>query len=185
VFVGLAAAERLPGRMAMYGFDVNASGNPVRDLWDRLSRVPGGRTLFSRAVGLMAPYTGTIRARVVALERGRAEVQMRDRRWVRNHLRSVHAIALANLAELTGNVAMAYAMPDDARFIVAGIDLDYVKKARGTITGRCECPVPETSERVEYRVPVTLHDPSGDVVVRATLRTLVGPKKVAPGGVAR
>lgn len=163
--------------MQLYAFDVNAAGNPIRDLWDRMSSVPGGRTLFSRAVGLMAPYTGTIRAKVVALERGRSEVRMADRWAVRNHLRSVHAVALANLAELTGNVALAYSMPDDARFIVAGMDLDYVKKARGTITGRCECPVPETNERHEYRVPVTLHDPSGDVVVRATLRTLVGPKR--------
>ena len=158
---------------------IDAQGNPIRDLWDRLRRVPGGRMVFSRLVGLAAPYTGTIGARVTALERGRSEVVMRDRRSIRNHLRSVHAVALANLAELTGNVAIAYSMPDDARFIVAGMELDYVKKARGTITGRCECPVPTTSERQEFRVPVTLHDAGGDVVVRATLRTLVGPKKAA------
>jgi acyl-coenzyme A thioesterase PaaI-like protein len=163
--------------MPKLAIDIEADGNPIRDLWNRLSRVPGGRTLFSRLVGMAAPYTGTIGAKVVELERGRAVVTMRDRRPVRNHLRSVHAVALANLAELTGNVALAYSMPDDARFIVAGMDLDYVKKARGTITGRCECPIPETADRVEYAVPVTLHDPSGDVVVRATLRTLVGPKK--------
>ena len=157
--------------------DLERSGNPVRDLWDRLSRVPGGRTVFSVLVGRAAPYTGTIRAKVVKLERGRSEVLMKDRPGLRNHLRSVHAVALANLVELTGNVALAYAMPDDARFIVAGMTLDYVKKARGPITGRCECPVPETAERVEYAVPVTLSDAGGDVVVRGTLRTLVGPKR--------
>lgn len=159
--------------------NIDAEGNPIRDLWDRLRRVPGGRTVFSRLVGIAAPYTATIGAKVTSLERGRSEVVMRDRRWVRNHLRSVHAIALANLAELTGNVAIAYSMPDDARFIVAGIELDYVKKARGPITGRCECPIPATSERQEFRVPVTLHDAGGEVVVRAVLRTLVGPKKRA------
>lgn len=163
--------------MAWLRIDLQGSGNPVRDLWDRLSRVPGGRSLFSALVGRAAPYTGTIRAKVVALERGRSEVVMKDRPAVRNHLRSVHAIALANLVELTGNVAVAYALPDDARFIVAGMTVDYVKKAKGTITGRCTCPVPETSARVEYAVPVTLHDATGDVVVRATLRTLVGPKR--------
>jgi acyl-coenzyme A thioesterase PaaI-like protein len=161
------------------GFDLNGPGNPVRDLWDRMARLPGGRRVFSRIVGLAAPYTGTIRARVTQLERGRSEVVMADRWAVRNHLRSVHAVALANLAELTGNVALAYSMPPDARFIVAGIDLSYVKKARGPITGRCDCPIPETSARSEYLVPVTLHDASGDVVVRATLRTLVGPKPAA------
>lgn len=165
---------------AIGAFDVNAPGNPLRDLWDRLHTVPGGRTVFSRLVGYMAPYTATIHAKVVALERGRSEVVMADRRGVRNHLRSVHAVALANLAELTGNVALAYTMPDTARFIVAGMDLDYVKKARGPITGRCECPVPSSDDRQEYRVPVTLHDAAGDIVVRATLRTLVGPKKPTP-----
>ena len=150
--------------------------NLVRDLWDRMSPMPGGARVFSKLVGRMAPYTGTIRAHIVQLERGHGRVQMKDRPGLRNHLRSVHAVALANLVELTGNVVLAYSMPDDARFIVAGMELDYVKKSRGTIEGRCDCPVPETNERKEYRVPVTLHDATGDVVVRGWLRTLVGPK---------
>lgn len=150
--------------------------NLVRDLWDRLSPLPGGKRVFSKLVGRAAPYTGSIRPRVVQLERGHSRVRMKDRPWLRNHLRSVHAVALANLAEVTGNVALVYSMPDDARFIVAGMEFDYVKKARGTIEGRCDCPIPETNERREYLVPVTLHDETGEVVVKATLRTLVGPK---------
>jgi uncharacterized protein (TIGR00369 family) len=149
--------------------------NPVRSSWDRLSRLPGGARLFSLLVGRAAPYTGSIGARVVSLERGRSVVVMRDHHRLRNHLRSVHAIALANLAELTGNVALAYAMPDGARFIVAGMTITYLKKARGTITGRCTCPVPETTERREYEVPVSLHDASGELVAEASLHTLVGP----------
>jgi len=148
----------------------------IRATWDRLTRFPGGRTAFSLLVGRMAPYTGSIGAKVVVLEPGRSEVVMRDRRSLRNHLRSVHAIALANLAELTGNVALAYSMPEDARFIVAGFRITYVKKARGTITGRCTCPVPESNERREYEVPVQLFDPAGDVVAEATFHTLVGPR---------
>jgi acyl-coenzyme A thioesterase PaaI-like protein len=157
--------------------DLDGDTNVLRTAWDRLAPVPGGKRLFSAVVGRAAPYTGTIRARVVQLEAGHSRVRMKDRPGLRNHLRSVHAVALANLAELTGNVALAYSMPDDARFIVAGMSLDYVKKARGAIEGRCDCPVPTTAERTEYEVPVTLHDASGDVVVRATLRTLVGPKR--------
>lgn len=156
---------------------LDGNRNLVRDAWDRLGRLPGGSRVFSRLVGRMAPYTGTIRAHVVQLELGHARVVMPDRPGVRNHLQSVHAIALANLAELVGNVALAYSLPDDARFIVAGMTLDYVKKARGPIEGRCDCPVPASSERREYDVPVTLHDGTGDVVVRAVLRSLVGPKR--------
>lgn len=150
--------------------------NVLRQLWDRIGDLPGGKRVFSRMVGRMAPYTGTIDARVVELREGFARVELDDRRKVRNHLRSVHAVALVNLAELTGNLALSYSLPDDARFIVAGLSIEYVKKARGTITATSECPVPRSSERQEHEVPVVMTDRQGDVVARATLRSLVGPK---------
>jgi acyl-coenzyme A thioesterase PaaI-like protein len=153
--------------------------NHIRATWDRLRGIPGGKVAFSHLVGRLAPYTGTISPRVVELRTGYAEVEMDDRRAVRNHLRCVHAVALANLAELTGNIAVAYTLPNDARFIVAGMSLDYVKKARGRITGSCDCPIIETSEKREYEVNVVLRDPAGEDVVRAVLRTLVGPKRAS------
>jgi len=154
-----------------------ADKNFIRTLWDRLSRLPGGKLMFSRIVGRAAPYTGTIDARVEELEVGRSRVSMQDRKAVRNHLRCVHAIALANLAEITGNIAVAYSLPDDARFIVAGMSIDYVKKARGRITGVCHSPAIDSAEEREYAVEVELLNEASDVVTRATLRTLVGPKK--------
>jgi acyl-coenzyme A thioesterase PaaI-like protein len=156
--------------------------NAIRDLWDRLHRLPGGKRLFSRLVGLAAPYTGSMGAQVVDLRHGHADTRLADRRAVRNHLQSIHAVALANLVELTGNVAVAYSIPDDARFIVAGLSVEYVKKARGTITGLCDVQVPSSSERREIEVRVTLRDAGGAEVARGTLRTLIGPKKSTSKG---
>lgn len=154
-----------------------SSFNVARTMWDKLSPLPGGKVVFSRLIGVMAPYTGSMGARVEELRDGYARVTLTDRHSVRNHLACVHAIALANLAELTGNMAVAYTLPDDARFIVAGISLDYIKKARGTITGECECQLIDTSTKQEYEVRVSLKDPTGQTVVEGTLRTLVGPKQ--------
>ncbi len=151
--------------------------NTIRDVWDKLSPLPGGKRLFSRLIGAMAPYTGTIRAEVEVLERGRAEVSMRDRPGLRNHLRSVHAVALVNLAELTGNTALSYALPDDARFIVAGLSIEYLKKARGTIRAVCECPLPGDQRAQGVRYPGEPARRDGAEVARAVLRSLVGPKK--------
>jgi len=114
--------------------------NFIRDVWNRLARIPGGKLLYSRMVGRLAPYTGSIGAVVQELGDGYSRVTLADRRAVRNHLSCVHAVALANLVELTGNLALGYSLPDDARFIVAGMGLDYIKKARGTITGECRTP---------------------------------------------
>jgi acyl-coenzyme A thioesterase PaaI-like protein len=154
-----------------------ARTNVVRQAWDRLQGLPLGSRVFSRLVGEAAPYTGTVRAQVVELRAGYCRTMLPDRHRVRNHLRSIHAIALCNLAELTANAAVAYSLPDDGRFIVSGLSIEYVKKARGTIVAECECPVPATSERCEYEVPVVMRDGEGAVVARATLRTLVGPKR--------
>jgi len=158
---------------------LDGSRNLIKLAWDMLSGMPGGKAVFSKLVGRMAPYTGTINATVTVLRAGYGEVQMADRRAVRNHLDCVHAIALANLAELAGNVALAYSLPDDARFIVSGMEIEYLKKARGVITAVGEPPVPRSSARAQYEVPVTLRDTSGEEVAKVILHSLVGPK---PGG---
>ncbi len=150
--------------------------NFIREAWDRFERIPGGKRVFSRIVGTVAPYTATIGAVVQELGPGYARVTLADRRAVRNHLSCVHAVALANLVELTGNLALGYSLPDDARFIVAGMSLDYIKKARGTITGECRTPPIESNTKREYEVEVTLRDGGGAVAVEGVLRTLVGPK---------
>lgn len=154
----------------------NPERNFIRDVWNRLVRIPGGKRLYSRLVGQMAPYTSSMSALVQELGEGYSRVTLSDRRAVRNHLSCIHAVALANLVELTGNLALGYSLPNDARFIVAGMSLDYIKKARGTITGECHTPPIESSARQEYEVHVTLRDEGGDIVVEGVLRTLVGPK---------
>ena len=150
----------------------------IRKAWDGLSPLPGGKWIFSQMVGRAAPYTGTIGAKVESLEKGRAVVSMRDRPGLRNHLRSVHAVALANLVELTGNVALAYSIPEGSRFIVTGMEIDYVKKARGTITGEGTYVGPAVvTENIDGFSEVILRDSGGDVVVRGRCKCRIGPDK--------
>ena len=144
--------------------------------WHRLSRWPGGKWLFSVLIGRMAPYTGTIRPRVEELRPGYARVHIRDRRGVRNHLRSVHAIALMNLAEVASGLAMLAGMAPDARSILTGLSIEYVKKARGPLVAESRFEPPSSSERQEHVIPAVVRDSSGEEVARAQARWLVGPK---------
>jgi uncharacterized protein (TIGR00369 family) len=148
----------------------------MQGIWTRMSAVPMGKQLFSRAAGLVAPYTATIGAQVEVFEPGHAKVSMADKRAVRNHLRCVHAVALVNLAELTGNLALIAAMPKDARMIVKGMSIEYLKKARGTLVATGKCPVPNTSAKQDVDVTVEIADAKGEVVARAMVKSLISPK---------
>ena len=153
----------------------DAPGQRLRSLWTRLSPLPGGTRLFSWALGRMVPYSGSLGAHVELLEPGHCRARLRDRRGVRNHLGSVHAVALANLGELVSGLAVLGAMPAGVRGIVVRLEVDFLKKARGTLTAECRCSIPDVTERTEHAVTAHVRDAGGDEVARVTARWLLGP----------
>jgi len=148
----------------------------IMSLWASLQRLPGGKTLFSKAIGRTAPYTGTIGARVVHLERGTARLTMADRPAVRNHLKSVHAIALANFIEETTGLAMMSTMPDECRGIVTKIEVEYLKKARGLLTAECTAPDVDPASSAHYVVTTDVLNEDGEVVARGGAHWKIGPR---------
>jgi acyl-coenzyme A thioesterase PaaI-like protein len=147
----------------------------MRRAWTLMQSAPGAGVVMGQVIGRLAPYTETIRPEILTLEVGHSRVRMRDTRRVRNHLRSLHAIALMNLGEVATGTAMLYSLPDDARAIIVHLGMDYLKKARGPIIAECRAPVPTSNERKEYAVTAELTDESGEVVARAHARWLVAP----------
>lgn len=147
----------------------------LRSVWSYLRSLPGGGVIMGRLVGRLAPYTGTIRPVVLQLEPGYAKVRMEDRPALRNHLRSVHAIALINLAEATSGLAMMATLQDDARGIPNRLEIDYLKKARGPMIAECTCPSISGNEKKNYVVEIDIKNEAGEVVARAKAMWVVGP----------
>ena len=150
----------------------------VLSMYRRMSRWPAGRWLFSRAVCFRAPYFATIAPRFVALEPGRCEVEIRDRRRVHNHLGTVHAIALCNLAELSAGVMTEASLPSTMRWIPKGMTVEYLKKARGTMHAIATPDTAIVDSPAGYELPVTVlvRDPHGDEVFRARIAMWLSPK---------
>jgi acyl-coenzyme A thioesterase PaaI-like protein len=138
-------------------------------LWRQLKDLPFGKWLFTRIVGFRIPYTGTMRSIVLKLDPGDTEVLLRDRRLVRNHLNSIHAIALANLGEFTGGLAVLGLLPPKTKFIITSLRIDYLKKARGDLIGKCKIPALEDFRGEKKMSVVTdIFNSSNETVARAT-----------------
>jgi acyl-coenzyme A thioesterase PaaI-like protein len=155
-----------------------APGRMLHDTWRRLSPLPGGKWLFSRLLGWRAPYTGTMRATVLFLEPGHARVTLADRRRVRNHLDSIHAVALVNLAEVATGLAVLVGLPPSVRGILTGLSITYLKKARGRLVAECRCAVPDVRADTDFEAEAVVTDAVGDPVARATARWRLGPVRV-------
>ena len=152
---------------------------PLLALYRKFQRWPAGAWLFSRAVCFKAPYFGTISPRIEVLEPGRCEATIRDRRAVHNHIGTVHAIALCNLAELCGGVMTDASLPADMRWIPKGMTVSYLKKAKGTLRGIAtpEIPIISTGEGYDLPVKVDVLDRSGDKVFEARILMWLSPKR--------
>ena len=150
---------------------------PILKWWYRLAGLPGGSRLFSFLLGRIAPYSGSIHSHVEEIRPGYARVSFRDRRAVRNHLNSIHAIALINLGEVATGLAVLSTLSSNMRGIVLAIRADYLKKARGKLSASAEFHLPpDFADNTPFEVEALLRDQSGDIVTRVTATWLIGYK---------
>ena len=118
----------------------------ILDTWNLLKRWPGGRWLFNRFLRRYNAYSGSIDATITHIEPGFAVGELSDRRMIRNHLGSIHAIALTNFGELVSGLALLSCLPDGVRGIPTDIHIQFFKKARGKLVTECRMTRPEISD---------------------------------------
>lgn len=146
----------------------------ILSIWHRLSKFGWlGRWFFSRLIGRMAPYSGSIGATVKTLEMGKATVLMRDRRRLGNPFGSLHAIAIANLGELASGLAFLTMIPPGKRGIVTMFRIEYFKKARGNILAVSNTVFPDKDG--PFEVEAVLSDEKNERVARTVATWKVGP----------
>jgi uncharacterized protein (TIGR00369 family) len=147
-------------------------------LYQRFTRLPLGGSLFNIGLTLRAPYFSTIHPRVTDLRPGYCRAVIKDRRSIRNHLGSIHAGALCTLAELTGGLAVEATLPPGLRWIPSEMTVQYVKKARGRLSGECSVD-PTALVPGDVRVPLQIKDGAGDSVLKAEIVFHVSERKSA------
>ncbi len=141
-------------------------------LWQKLAEKPFGKRLFSYIITRRAPYFATIKPRFESLEPGRCKVFMPKRKAVHNHIGTIHAIALCNLAELVAGVCTDVSTPKGVRWLPKGMTVEYLAKAESDVTGECVIAPIEfvAGERArDLPVVVEIKDRTGRLVTRAVI----------------
>lgn len=141
----------------------------------KLERLPFGKIALNFGIRWAVPYAATLRPDIELVAAGHARVRMRDRRAVRNHLGSVHAAALFNLAEMAANLALMSRTPEHGRWIVTGTDIEYPRKARGDLVAEAKLPELDWSQAHDVQGEASVLDASGAVVAITRPRWRIGP----------
>ena len=143
-------------------------------LYDRAVRLPQGHRIFSMLFSLKAPYFATVRPRFTELRPNYAEVTIRKRRRVHNHIGTVHVIAICNGLEAAMGALAEATVPAHKRWIPKGMEVAYTAKATSDIVCTAETD-PERWTGDDPDVPVRVRGvrDDGTVVVDGVIRLWV------------
>jgi uncharacterized protein (TIGR00369 family) len=137
--------------------------------FNKMSQLPLGKALFSKMVCRVAPYFSSISPLIEELETKRCVVTMKKTRKVTNHLKTVHAIAMCNMAELAGGMMTDASIPSGARWIPSGMSVEYLKKAKTDLTATADGSQVDWTREGTVQVPVSITDTTGEEVFRAQI----------------
>jgi len=152
------------------------------DLWQSFASKPAGKWAFSRLLCVKAPYFGSIRPRFEELRPQYCEVRMRKRRAVLNHIGTVHAVAMCNMAELAGGTMTEVTIPSTHRWIPKGMTVKYLKMAKTDLVA-----IATTQSQIdwsapgEFKVNVVVRDQQAEPVFEALITMWVAPRKSHSG----
>ena len=147
----------------------------VTQTYAKIKKWPAGNWLFGKIVGLSAPFFSNIHPKFIDLRKAYCQVQIKDRRSIRNHIGSINAGALCSLAELVGGLALDSCVPSNMRWIPKGMTVNYVAKARGTITGTSDLGE-LVVQQGDIIVPVKVLNAQGKEVFNAEITFVVSEK---------
>jgi acyl-coenzyme A thioesterase PaaI-like protein len=149
-----------------------------------INRLPGFMRprALSLAVGKTVPFVGTSRLRIEELTAERVVASIRNRRRVQNHIKGVHAAAMALLAETASGFAVGMNLPDDKLPLIKSFKVDFKKRTRGdmrvvaTLTQEQRERL-KTEERGDLLVEVHVTDESGSEPIQCEMLWAWVPKK--------
>ena len=148
------------------------------EIYNRIKNIPGGKRLFSKILTFRGPYFSTIHPRIQELQAGFCKVEIKDRRSIHNHLKSVNAGALCTLSELTGGLAVEASLPENLRWIPKNMTVEYLKKAKGLLISTCSFD-PANLVPGDTALQIKVLNSTNELVFQSTINFYISKRKAA------
>jgi acyl-coenzyme A thioesterase PaaI-like protein len=145
-------------------------------LYRSMSAKPLGRRAFSVMFARKAPYFRTVRPQVRELRPHHAELTIRKRRAVQNHLGTLHAIAVCNGLEAAMGLLAEATTPKDRRWIPKGMQVSYLAKSTTDLLCVAETEPADWEQVGDVPVRVRAVRTDGVVVVEGVITIYVSEK---------
>ncbi len=121
---------------------------------------------LSMVFGSQVKFAGTAKVRVHELTQARAVLSIANRSKVQNHIKGVHAAAMALLAESASGFLVGMNVPDDKLPLIKTLKVDYLKRATGALQAVASLSAEQiqtiqTQDKGEVLVAVSVTDETG------------------------
>jgi acyl-coenzyme A thioesterase PaaI-like protein len=145
-------------------------------LYRRLADRPLGKRVFSFAFSQAAPYFWTVRPQVREVRPHHAELTIRKRRAVHNHIGTVHAIAVCNGLEAAMGLLAEATTPEGRRWIPRGMQVSYLAKSTTDLLCVADTDPADWERTGDVPVRVKAVRTDGTVDVEGTITIYVSDK---------
>lgn len=158
--------------------------NRLTKLVNATSKLPTSlrSTLWSKAFGRVVPMVGTANIRYLEVNPSQVKVRIENQRNMQNHIKGVHAAAMALLAETATGFLTGLHVPDHRILLIKTLHVDYLKVAKGGLTATAylneeQQTLIASQEKGELLIPVTVVDDAGNEPIQCQMLWAWLPKQ--------
>jgi len=158
--------------------------NKMSRIAAKTANLPQGLRSFilTKLFGRIVPFLSTASVQFEEVSAARLVVSIKNRRKVQNHIKGVHAAAMALLAETSTGFVMGMNVPDDKLLLLKSMHVDYQKRSQGDMRAvatlsKDQIELLHSTEKGNFAVNVEISDESDEAPIQCEMVWAWLPKK--------
>jgi acyl-coenzyme A thioesterase PaaI-like protein len=158
--------------------------NSMCRMVDKTASLPAGMRswVITRMFGKFVPFLGTAGLVFEEVGRERMVVSVKNRKKVQNHIKGLHAAAMALLAETASGFVVGMNVPDDKLMLLKSMKVSYYKRAQGDMRAVATLNADQVQrmfveDKGDVLVDVVVTDESGESPIVCEMVWAWVPKK--------